>query len=196
METNKEDKRICRAVLSKAPEGADYDFECVAVPAENGQTKYSYQNDEYFVQILGTKESNIDRSRLDSGLPLFDNHPWDTSAINTLGISTSYLFDERGLVLRCKFGARADEALRKDVADGIIKTVSIEGQVFNYTITRNMGELPKYYAELWQPESISFAPVPQDIGAQIEVKRKIQDQIKGIEQPQNKSIINKLKSKF
>lgn len=194
METKQEDKKICRALLNVAPAESDYDFECVAVPVENGQTRYNYNKDEYFVQILGAKPENIERSRLDSGIPLFDNHPYDTSALNTLGISVSYSFDDRGLVIRCKFGARADEALRSDIANGIIKTVSIEGSILTYSITRNAGELPKYFAELWQPESISFAPIPQDIDSQIEVKRKIQNQLKGIET--NKSIINQLKTKF
>lgn len=187
-----DDKRICRALITPANESTEYDFECVAVPSENGQLKYNYREDEYFMQILKAERNNINTQRLESGLPLFDNHPYDASALKTLGISTSYDFDERGLILRCKFGSRADEALRNDVKNGIIKTVSIEGSIENYSVERKMGEIPKYYAELWTPESISFAPVPNDIGAQIEVKRAIQKQIE-IPEKENKykSLINK-----
>ena len=195
MKNNKpleDDKRICRALITPANESTEYDFECVAVPFENGQIKYNYREDEYFMQILKAERNNINTQRLESGLPLFDNHPYDASALKTLGISTSYDFDERGLILRCKFGSRADEALRNDVKNGIIKTVSIEGSIENYSVERKIGEVPKYYAELWTPESISFAPVPNDIGAQIEVKRAIQKQIE-IPEKENKykSLINK-----
>lgn len=178
METNKEDKQICRAKIAPSTD-PEYDFECVAVPAENGQLKYSYREEEYFMQILKVGENNVDRSRLESGLPLFDNHPEmeDAGAMNQLGITTDYGFDERGLFVRCKFGARADEALRTDIKNGIVKTVSIEGEIQSYSIERKAGEIPKYYAELWLPLSLSFAPVPNDIAAQIEVKRAIQKQI-------------------
>lgn len=199
MEKNKkniDDRQICRALILPGEEGQDYDFEAVAVPAENGQLRYSFENDEYFIQVLGTEEKNIQRNRLDSGLPLFDNHPWDNSARNTLGITTSYIFDERGLVVRAKFGARADEALRSDVKNGIVKTVSIEGTISNYSVTREPGKVPVYRAELWTPESLSFAPVPNDISAQIEVKRALTEQIEQSKKPESDSFINSLIKKF
>jgi len=193
MEKPKQDNQICRALI-QASTDEGYDFEAVAVPAENGQLRYSYENDEYFMQVLRTGKENVDTSRLESGLPLFDNHPWENSAENTLGITTTYDFTERGLEVRSKFGARADEALRSDVKNGIIKTVSIEGTIQNYSVVREAGKIPVYYADLWTPESLSFAPVPNDIAAQIDVKRAIQKQI---EPPKaNKSIIESLINKF
>jgi hypothetical protein len=179
MEANKEkiyeDKQVCRATISTTT-GEGFDFEAVAVPTVNGQLRYSYENNEVFNQILRINKENIDTSRLDSGLPLFDNHPWDNSAENTLGITTSYIFDERGLVVRAKFGARADQELKDDIKNGIIKTVSIEGTIINYSVVREEGKIPNYFADLWTPESLSFAPVPNDINAQIEIKRALKEQ--------------------
>jgi hypothetical protein len=197
MENNKlkEEYGIIRAAISpNATESNDYDFEAVAVPANNKQLRRSYENDEYFYQVLRTAKENIQTERLDSGLPLFDNHPYDNSASNILGITTEYFFDERGLIVRCKLGARADEALRNDIKNGIIKTVSIEGVIENYSVVRNAGEIPIYYADLWVPESLSFAPVPNDIEAQIEIKRKLQSQKE--KEIENKSVINSLIKKF
>ena len=171
------DNRICRALIEPQPEGSDYDFIAVAVPAENGQINYNWRDDEYYNQVLRTSPENINTSRLDSGLPLFDNHVYDKSALNTLGITAGYEFTNRGLEVKCKFGNRADVALRNDVKEGIVKTVSIEGSIQKYEVERKAGELPIYYATLWTPESLSFAPVPNDIGAQIEVQRKIKKQI-------------------
>jgi len=188
-----EDRSICRALIQQS-ESNEYDFEAIAVPAENGQMRYSYENGEYFMQVLRTGKDNVLTGRLDSGIPLFDNHPWENAAENTLGITVAYEFTEKGIVVRCKFGARADEALRSDIKNGIIKTVSIEGTISNYSVERKAGMVPVYYADLWEPESLSFAPVPQDIAAQIEVKRAIQKQI---EIPKaDKSISKSLTTKF
>ena len=190
----KEDNRICRALIEPQAEGADFDFVAVAVPSENGQINYNWRDDEYYNQVLRTAPENINTDRLESGLPLFDNHVYDKSALNTLGITTGFEFTERGLEVKCKFGNRADMALRNDVKEGIIKTVSIEGSIQQYDVKREAGKLPVYFATLWTPESLSFAPVPNDIGAQIEVQRKIKKQVE-IKQEINddnyKSLINK-----
>jgi len=194
MEKDKpQDRSICRAMIQNS-ESDQWDFECIAVPSENGQMRYSYENNEYFMQVLRTGKENIITDRLDSGIPLFDNHPWDNAAENTLGITVAYNFTDKGIVVRCKFGARAEEELKLDVKNGIIKTVSIEGTISNYTVERKPGMIPVYYADLWEPESLSFAPVPNDIAAQIEVKRAIQKQI---EIPKaDKSISKSLTTKF
>ena len=143
-------------------------------PADNGQINYSYSNDEYFNQVLRTGEGNVDKARLDSGLPIFDNHPWDSSALNVLGITTGYSFDERGVVVRVKWGAGPTSSFGK-MKNGVIKTVSIEGIVERYVREPavNPDELPTYFADYWIPLSLSLAPVPNDIAAQIEVKRAI-----------------------
>ena len=191
-----ESKEICRALLTPAVDGADYDFEAIAVPTDNKQLRYSYENGEYFYQVLRTGKENIRANRLDSGLPIFDNHPWEQAAMNTLGITIGYEFLSEGIAVRAKFGARADDALRADVKNKIIKTVSIEGNVINYSIERKEGQIPVYYADLWEPDSLSFAPVPQDISAQIEVRRALKEQIEKSNKNENNSIIESLKSKF
>lgn len=196
MEENKNQHRhICRAMITASAEGADYDFEAVAVPASNQQLKYNYENGEYFYQVLRTGKDNVKSERLESGLNLFDNHDWDKSAMRTLGITTAYEFTEQGIVIRAKFGARADKALKSDVKNGIIKSVSIEGDVIDYVIERKQGEIPVYYAELWEPTSLSFAPVPNDPNAQISVKRALEVMNDNNENT-DKSVINSLKSKF
>lgn len=202
METKKkpdqrQEREVCRAMISPVADSADWDFEAVAVPSENKQLRHSWENDEYFYQVLRTGKENVMTDRMDSGLPLFDNHPWEMSTMNQLGITVGYEFRPEGIVMRCKFGARADEALRADVKNGIVKTVSIEGCISNYTIERKMGEVPVYYADLWEPESLSFAPVPQDISAQIEVKRALKEQIERSKEPETTdNSLNNLIKKF
>lgn len=192
----KQDREVCRAKITPIAEGSEYDFEAVAIPADNKQLRYSLENDEYFYQVLRTGKENLKTERMDSGLPLFDNHPWDTSAVNVLGITVGYEITDAGVVMRVKFGARADEALRNDVKNQIVKTVSIEGGIINYTVERKEGQVPVYYADLWEPESLSFAPVPQDIGAQIEVKRALAEQIERSKKPETDNSLNQLLNKF
>ena len=114
MENKDNDRQICRAKI-EINSTEDYDFQAVAVPTDNKQLRYSYQNDEYFYQVLRTGKENIDTSRFDNGLPLFDNHPYDQSAKNILGITRSYEFTEDGIKVNVKYGSRADEALRNDI---------------------------------------------------------------------------------
>lgn len=192
----RQDREVCRAKILPVAEGSEWDFEALAIPADNKQLKYSWENDEYFYQVLRTGKENLKTERMDSGLPLFDNHPWDVSATKQLGITVGYEITPEGVVMRVKFGARADEALRSDVKNHIVKTVSIEGGVLNYTIERKQGEIPVYYADLWEPESISFAPVPQDIGAQIEVKRALAAQIEKSKEPETDNSLINLFKKF
>lgn len=192
------DRSICRAKIEPSTtEG--FDFQAVAVPTDNKQLMYSWRDDEYFYQVLRTGKENIKTDRLESGLPIFDNHPdiEDAGVLNLLGITNYYEFTPEGIVVRCKFGARADEPLRSDVKNGIAKTVSIEGTVLEYVIERKVGEIPIYYAELWEPESLHFAPIPQDIESQIDVKRAVQKQIEITNTPKaDKSIIESLINKF
>ncbi len=200
---NKEDirsklnnRQVCRALISPVADGTDWDFEAVAVPSENKQLRYSWENDEYFYQVLRTGQQNIETARMDSGLPLFDNHPWEQSALNTLGISVGYDFTDKGIVMRVKLGARADDELRSDIQNKILKTVSIEGDVLDYTIERKENQIPTYYAERWEPTSLSLAPVPQDISAQIEIKRALDLQVSKYQPPKNDSFIEQLIKKF
>ena len=190
-------KHICRAAID-ATGGEGWDFEAVATPAENKQLRYSYENREFYYEVLRTGQENIKADRLESGLPLFDNHPWDKTAMATLGITVSYSFDERGLVVRGKLGARADEALRRDIKDNIIKTVSIEGAILEYNVERKDGMIPVYYATLWEPDSLSFAPVPNDVGAQMSAKRALDEQIKKAVDTKQKevSLFNEISKKF
>ncbi len=204
MQTDKEKingtRGICRAIIRQddddSPREIINEFSALGVPTDNKQLRYSFENKEYFYQVLRTAKENIVPERLDSGLPLFDNHPEieDAGAMFQLGITTEYEFLPEGILIRCKLGARADEALRSDIKNQIVKTVSIEGDVHEYTIERVQGQIPVYYATKWEPTSVSFAPVPQDIASQIEVKRAIQKQI---EKPETgKSIIQSIINKF
>ncbi len=202
-----DNNHVCRAII-KVSENAEYDFECVAVPINNGQLQYLRDSEGYriydenynpklFNQILLPFKENVDTIRLDSGLPLLDNHPEmeDISVKTTLGITTWYDFTTDGLVVRCKLGARADQMLRDDIKNGIIKTVSIEGTIEEYgRIEQTLEDkYPNYYATRWTPLSLSFAPVPNDIESQISAKRAVQKQIikQEVEETKYKLLTNK-----
>ena len=58
----KNDKQVCRALISPVADGTDWDFEAVAVPTENKQLRYSWINEEYYYQVLRTAKENIKTS--------------------------------------------------------------------------------------------------------------------------------------
>lgn len=188
MEKIKDTMSIFRAKITISEEEG-YDFSCIGVPYENSQIRYSFSNNEYFYQVLMTGDENIIKNRLDLGLGLFDNHPSDLSARNILGKSVGYEFVKDGLKLNILLGARADEALRSDISNNILSSVSIEGEVHEYKIERKDGEIPIYKATLWEPTSISIAPVPNDVGAKIDVNR-------ALAQLHNKPFLTNLINKF
>lgn len=190
-------KHICRAAID-ATGGEGWDFRAIATPSNNKQLRYSKANNEFFYQVLKTGRENVIVNRLDSGLNLFDNHPDSKDSNKVLGITRGYDFLPEGIEVKIEWGARADEALRSDVSRQILKTVSIEGEVHEYSIERKAGEIPIYYAELWEPDSLSLAPVPNDISAQVSVKRALDEQIKKAVEPKQKevSLLNEIIQKF
>ena len=100
----KEDRQVYRALINPVADGTDWDFEAIAIPTENKQLRYSWENNEYFYQVLRTAKENIKTDRMDSGLPLFDNHPWEASAENLLGITVGYDFTNSGIRRALTFG--------------------------------------------------------------------------------------------
>ena len=70
----REDCGVMRALVTVSTEEG-YDFECMAVPSDNKQLKYSWENDEYFYQVLKDWHDNIVLDRLESGLNLVRQPP-------------------------------------------------------------------------------------------------------------------------
>ena len=55
----------------------------------------------------------------------------------------------------------------QDIADGIIRNISVGYMVHEYQVTERQGELPLMRAVDWEPAEISFVPIPADAAATV-----------------------------
>ena len=65
-------------------------------------------------------------------------------------------------------------------------------------LERKDGMIPVYYATLWEPDSLSFAPVPNDVGAQMSAKGHWMNRLKKLLIPKQKevSLLNEIIQKI
>lgn len=123
-----------------------------------------------FNEILSCDKSNVRMERAINGLPVFDCH-YPRNAMVQLGIAENVRFEDGKCVATIRLGARADEALRSDIENGIIKGISAGYRVYAYKQEGEMKpgskETPTYRATDWEPTEISFAPVQADPKSQI-----------------------------
>lgn len=121
-------------------------------------------------EILSCDAMNVRMQRAETGLPVFDSH-YPRKAMMQLGVAENIRFENNQAIATIRLGARADEALRSDIENGVIKGISAGYNVYAYKqegeITPNTREIPTYKATDWEPTEISFAPVQADPNAKI-----------------------------
>lgn len=128
--------------------------------------RYNWWDDEYYEEELVVSLEAVDMSRLASGAaPVLDSH------------GTYELADQIGVVERAwidgavgravlRLSGREDLAgIVQDIADGIIRNISVGYSVERYDVTRETGKLPVYRASRWTPSELSFVTVPADAAA-------------------------------
>lgn len=130
--------------------------------------RFDWSRWEYIDEELATAAENVRLDRLNSGAPVLNVH-----SRYTLGDQIGVVVEgsarmDGGLgIATLRLSAREDVApIVQDIADGIIRNVSVGYAVHTYEITENDGQRPLYRAVDWEPYEISFVPVPFDSGAQ------------------------------
>ena len=164
--TNKEDNNIVSYRAAVDGFNPDTDTLKVVFATENPilLQGYKYSDSwEIFREILVCNEEAIRKERLEIGLPLFPDH-WSRSANEVIGKTISYQIVDGRCIAEIKLGARADEALRSDLKNGIINTVSVGCQI--YRVEKDLIEnVPTYRAIDWEALHIALAPEPADTAA-------------------------------
>lgn len=131
-------------------------------------TRFDWERFQAVEEELSTEPGSVRLDRLNSGAPVLDAHARyrcgdqigvvvDGSARmeNGEGLATLRLSDREEL-----------QPLIRDIADGIIRNISVGYRVHAYDVTERDDERPLYRATDWEPNEISFVPVPFDAGAQ------------------------------
>lgn len=125
--------------------------------------RYNWWREEYYDEELEVSESAVDMSRLNSGACAVLNGHRSWGLEGQIGVvERAWIKDGQGhAVLRL---SQRDEVagIVTDIANGIIRNVSVGYSVQTYQITREEGQVPVYRAIAWTPHEISFVAIPAD----------------------------------
>lgn len=124
--------------------------------------------DEPWVEVLGHKSGEINLDRLNGGAAVLANHDRYTAVGDTplasIGVVEKAWIEGNRLMADLIISRRAALAdLRQDVADGLIRNVSIGYQIGERTLTKAHDDQPnEYRVTNWTPFEISLVDIPAD----------------------------------
>lgn len=136
--------------------------------------RYSWSNDEYYMEILSMTEEAADFARFVSGaVPVQKDHRY--SVDSTIGRAISARIENGKAVATIQLSEREELAgFVKDILAGIIRNISVGYNVNSYDrVQRDKKSYPEYIArgkKAWETLEISFVGVPADptVGARSE----------------------------
>ena len=150
-----------------APVPASYDEEkrTVTFIASTGARglRRSWRGD--YLEELEVSESAIRLERLNNGAPFLNSHDnWDVDDV--LGVVERAWIESENLMVEVRFSQREKvEPILRDIADGILRHVSVGYMVHEYQITEKVGELEVYRGVDWEPMEVSIVPIGFDDAA-------------------------------
>lgn len=124
--------------------------------------------DEPWVEVLGHKSGEINLDRLNGGAAVLANHDRYTAVGDTplasIGVVEKAWIDGDRLMADLIISRREALAdLRQDIADGLIRNVSIGYQIGERTLTKAFDDQPnEYRVTNWTPFEISLVDIPAD----------------------------------
>jgi hypothetical protein len=114
-------------------------------------------------EILDCQPNSVRLQRFANGIPLLDNHNRWEGTKSVLGICKNPRFEGRTMVATIRFSKKqAGEDAMNEVRDGIVTTVSVGYNTWEYQINKKEGTPDEYRAIDWEPMEISLAPIPAD----------------------------------
>lgn len=141
----------------------------LSVSSETPYLRSSWWDDPW-IEILGHKAGEVDLTRLNDGAPVLANHNRWSAVGNTplagIGvIERAWLDGERLLVDIVISRREALGDLRQDIADGLVRNVSIGYTINERTLTKaapKKGDADEYRVTNWMPFEISLVDIPAD----------------------------------
>lgn len=137
--------------------------------------RYDWKFDRFYNEVLSLDKSAVRMERLASGnAPLLNSHS-DWGVASVIGVVERASINPPEATLR--FSKREDVTpIFGDVADGILRNVSVGYRVHRYEmIPPNGGDLLgdwTYRAVDWEPFELSIVPIPADAGATVRADDK------------------------
>lgn len=135
--------------------------------------RYSWDDGEV-MEVLELTAEAVNLERMNNGANVLDNHGRYGSVGDVLGVVERAWVDGQKGYATIRFSAKDSiKEIVQDVADGILRNISVGYTVERYAIERTDGQKPTYRAVAWTPCEVSFVKVPADPMAQT---RAAQDQ--------------------
>jgi len=112
-------------------------------------------------EILSHDTKAVDLSFLNSGhAPLLDSHRSHSGLAFQIGVVREAWLENDRVYVRAAFSNRDEaQAVKKDVAEGIISNVSVGYQIDRYEVDE---DAKTFTATRWKPTEASFVPIPAD----------------------------------
>lgn len=120
-----------------------------------------FWGEDYYEELEMTEQA-IRMDRLNNGAPFLNSHDnWDVSDV--LGVVERAWIESSQLMVEVRFSQREEvEPILQDIADGILRHVSVGYMIHEYQITEKQGELDVYRAVDWEPMEVSIVPIAFD----------------------------------
>ena len=132
---------------------------------------------------LSFSMNGADLSTLNSGTaPVLNGHECE-EAENVIGVNEKAYKDARGFVTRMRFSNRDDVmGIRQDIADGILRNVSMGVSIQALDLVSKPEEKRKHYmATKWTPFEVSVVPIGADPGAKFLSKDSRLERLRSID---------------
>lgn len=124
--------------------------------------RYSWRNDEEYLEVLEMSEAAGDLSRINKGAPALRNH---RAHEDPVGRTLRGWFEGKEALAEIQLSGREDLAgFRQDVEEGIICNMSFGYVVEEYVPqpSTDRTKIRTYLATKWTPHEVTFATVPAD----------------------------------
>lgn len=158
--------QMMRAMIDAASINVEERTLEVTFATDNPVRMWSWE-DGYVNEILSFENGHVRWDRINSGGPVLDNHQRYGSIADTQIGVVERAWSEGGTG-KAKIRFAKDEKAEliwQRVQDKIIRNISVGYSVFAYEKTEREGQTTQYRAIDWEPNEISFVPVPADYNA-------------------------------
>lgn len=147
-----------------------------------------------WVEVLGHDAGEVDLSRLQDGAPVLANHDrygGGSSPLAAIGVvERADLSNRRGMATIKLSRRQGMEGLLSDIADGIVRNVSVGYRINERTLVKdNGGKSPdEYRVTSWTPMEVSLVDIPADASVGIGRSQERNTQYRVVDLPDEGAI--------
>jgi hypothetical protein len=124
---------------------------------------------DYVDEELSLDAGSIRFDRINNGGPVLNSHCSDEleDMIGVVVAGSARIEGGVGIATLQMSRRESIAGIVQDIADGIIRNISVGYMVHEYQVTERPGEIPLMRAVDWEPAEISFVPIPADAAATV-----------------------------